>query len=134
MDESDGTCCAVADWIAPTNAASDSAAACPVRERQVSAFRGGRDITLQLACVEAIGRDGREKIRRFQPDTTLPTGPTQANPGINLLLIHAQRMLALLSGRTAPPFDIRASGGVIDHNLWSPGICHRLPTSQGLRP
>src|SRR5688572_1875419 len=45
-----------------------------------------RAITPQLACVEATGRGGRARIRRFQPETTLPSGPTQANPGNNAVI------------------------------------------------
>ena len=38
--------------------------------------------TLQLACVEAIRGNCRARIRRFQRETTLPTAPTQASPGV----------------------------------------------------
>jgi maltoporin len=37
--------------------------------------------TLQLACVDAIEEDRRERISRLQPETTSLTAPTQAIPG-----------------------------------------------------
>ena len=40
-----------------------------------------RGSTLQLACVDPLGRDRRTTARRFQRDTTWPSGATQGNPG-----------------------------------------------------
>ena len=71
-------------------------------------------ITLQLACVEAIGGDRRARIRRFQRDTTLPTAPTQASPGIrrpfNLAILF---LVAVLASFYWPPAAAQATRPVV---------------------